>query len=273
MAVSQWEDITKGLFEPLWTSDLVGTTVDIVVHITCVGTDSSLAKLVASGFPCRLHGIPSTHASSSYLTIFGVKVLEVSPGVRVDFQITSDSKFRAHPSATLDSLLRVVEFCSGLGASSIGLAKAGFFPVCGVEWQPALAQLFSTLHPSVPVVLGDICETTTIVEVSQQVEGPFTVMSGISCQPYSRGGAQAGGADKRASTLPATCRACYLLGVPLLIVECVAPARENAWVQQHLHALHQVLGYRISEVELKLEDTWGGNRHRWWMVASHPSLG
>ena len=273
MAVSQWEDITKGLFEPLWTSDLVGTTVDIVVHITCVGTDSSLAKLVASGFPCRLQGIPSTHASSSYLTIFGVKVLVVSPGVRVDFQITSDSKFRAHPSATLDSLLRVVEFCSGLGASSIGLAKAGFFPVCGVEWQPALAQLFSTLHPSVPVVLGDICETATIVEVSQQVEGPFTVMSGISCQPYSRGGAQAGGADKRASTLPATCRACYLLGVPLLIVECVAPARENAWVQQHLHALHQVLGYRISEVELKLEDTWGGNRHRWWMVASHPSLG
>ena len=193
------------------------------------------------------------------------------------FESTSRSLLIPNSELTLqlplDSLLRVVEFCSGLGASSIGLAKAGFFPVCGVEWQPALAQLFSTLHPSVPVVLGDICETTTIVEVSQQVEGPFTVMSGISCQPYSRGGAQAGGADKRASTLPATCRACYLLGVPLLIVECVAPARENAWVQQHLHALHQVLGYRISEVELKLEDTWGGNRHRWWMVASHPSLG
>ena len=110
--------------------------------------------------------------------------------------------------------------------------------------------------------------------LSQLIEGPFTIMSGISCQPYSRGGAQcnAGGADKRASALPATCRACYLLGVPLLIVECVAAARENVWARKHLQALQQVLGYRICEVDLKL-DVWCSNRHRWWMVASHPSLG
>lgn len=156
MAVSQWDDITRGLFELPWTPDLIGKSVDVVVHIVCVGTDSSLAKLVASGSPRRLLGIPPAHCSSAYLTVFGAQIMEV-PGVRVDLHITPETKFRAHPSATLDSLLRVVEFCSGLGASLIGLAKAGFLPVCGVEWQPALADLFSTLHPSIPV--GDICAT------------------------------------------------------------------------------------------------------------------
>ena len=273
MVVSQWGETGKELFEPSWSPTLVGSSVDVVVHIICVGTDSSLAKLVASGSPCRLIGSLPASCASSYLTVFAAQVLDVTPGVQVDLQLTVDSSFRAHPPATLDSLLRVVEFCSGIGASSIGLKKAGFVPVCGVEWQPAIASLFSKLHCDIPMIEGDICDPTTLQAVSQKVEGPFTLMAGISCQPYSRAGAQAGGADQRASTLPATCRACYILGVPLLIIECVAPARENVWVRKHLLALQQILGYQINEVELKLEDVWGGNRHRWWMVASHPSLG
>ena len=273
MVVSQWGGVDKELFEPSWSSSLVGESVDVVVHMVCVGTDSSLAKLVASGSPCRLVGNLPASLASSYLTIFAAQVLDVIPGVQVELQLTANSSFRAHPPATLESLCRVVEFCSGIGASSIGLRKAGFVPVCGVEWQPTIARLFSKLHPDIPMIEGDICDPSTIQAVSQKVEGPFTLMAGISCQPYSRAGAQAGEADQRASTLPATCRASYILGVPLIIIECVAPARENVWVRKHLLALQQVLGYQISEVELKLEEVWGGNRHRWWMVASHPSLG
>ncbi len=272
MVESQW-DVTTGLFEPNWLEVSTGSKVDVVLHITCMGTDSSLAKLVESGLPCRLFGALPSDCPSSYLTVFGALVLGVTPGVRIDLQLSPDSLFRPHPPATLPSLLRVVEFCSGIGASSIGLEKAGFGLVCGVEWRPALAKLFGRLHPDIKIVEGDINHSTTLQEVSRCVEGPFTLMAGISCQPYSRGGSQAGGADQRANTLPATCRACYLLGIPLLIIECVAPAGDNTWVRQHLIALQQRLGYQICEVDLKLEEVWAAHRHRWWMVASHPSLG
>ena len=102
---------------------------------------------------------------------------------------------------------------------------------------------------------------------------PFCLVAGISCQPYSVGGSQGGSQDERSNTLPSTLRACHLFQCPLLILECVPPVRTNRYARSLIAALVSELGYHITEVTLRLEDTWTARRFRWWLVASHPSLG
>ena len=98
-------------------------------------------------------------------------------------------------------------------------------------------------------------------------------MSGIACQPYSRGGSQQGGHDSRAASLPGTLRMLYLLQSPALIIECVVPARDNMYVRGHLQALVDQLGYYVVDCSLKLEEVWAACRYRWWVIATHPCIG
>ena len=100
-----------------------------------------------------------------------------------------------------------------------------------------------------------------------------SLVAGISCQPYSVGGAQQGGADSRAQTMPATARAAWFLQAPVLILECVVPARSNSFVRQHLRILHEQAKYCIHDEVYYLEDTWAAKRYRWWVVLSAPCLG
>eukprot|EP00438_Fugacium_kawagutii_P018208 Skav230730 [mRNA] locus=scaffold401:508803:509432:- [translate_table: standard] len=166
-----------------------------------------------------------------------------------------------------------VELCAGGGFSSIGFRQVGFTPRCAVEQQPKLADLHARLRPNVPVVTADITHDHTARLIWEHCPEPGTVMAGISCQPYSRGGLQRGGADSRAATLPATLRLTHLLQAPALVIECVTQAKTDAYVQQHVQALVQQLGYVITDCELKLEDMWSAHRHRWWLVATKASLG
>ncbi len=123
----------------------------------------------------------------------------------------------------------------------------------------------------VPVVVGDIGKSNTLLELHQTCPDPFSVMAGVSCQPYSRAGNQGGSSDPRSNTVPATCRLCHLFQVPILVMECVVPAKSNLFVQQHLGALKK-LGYRVLECVLQLDHVWAAHRLRWWVVACHPQL-
>ncbi len=57
-----------------------------------------------------------------------------------------------------------------------------------------------------------------------------------------------------------------------MIIECVVPARTNAFVRAHIQALCSQLGYVSVEIQLRLEDIWTANGFRWWIVLGHPSL-
>lgn len=257
------------LFEPFWRKTNVGETVDVVVHLNCVGSDMSLGFILPSRTPCRILGLAPTGLSPC-ITLFAVSV--GSTGERVDLQLSPASSVRAHGLPSVCDVLKVVEFCAGMGASSIGLQAAGFQQVCAVEWMPALASLHQAIHPRVPVILGNIGDTKVLIDLHKKVPNAFSLMSGVSCQPFSRGGSGGGGNDTRSSTLPSTIRAVHLFQCPVLFIECVVPASENLFVRQHLNALVQQLGYRITETQLKLEETWTACRHRWWVIACHPNF-
>eukprot|EP00438_Fugacium_kawagutii_P011553 Skav235007 [mRNA] locus=scaffold276:84617:89027:+ [translate_table: standard] len=154
-----------------------------------------------------------------------------------------------------------------------GFKAVGFVPRCAVEQQHRLADLHSRLHPQVPVINADITQDATVKLIWKECPEPCTVMSGVSCQPYSRGGSQRGGDDSRSGTFPASLRIAHFLQARILVIECVTPAKSDAFVRRHVQNMIQCIGYRVVDCELKLEDMWAAHRFRWWLVATHPCLG
>lgn len=190
----------------------------------------------------------------------------------VDLLVTDATEVFAHGLCPVSSMTRLVELCAGVACSSTGLSFAGFTHVASLEWKGPFVQLHRSLHPGIPVIEGDVNDPASIAALLKQVEPPFCMMSGIACQPYSSGGSQQGSEDVRSNTLPATLRACHLCQCPVLVIECVTQARSNKFVRSQVQMLEQ-LGYCLSEVSLKLEDQWAAHRFRWWLVASHKSIG
>ena len=197
----------------------------------------------------------------------------LSVGSVVDLALDDQSSVFAHQPFCSDHVFNLVELCSGAVLSAIGFTRLVFKHRCAFERQPRLAELHAAVHPGVPVVCADITSDATAGLVSARCPEPSTIMSGFSCQPFSRGGIQQGGSDSHASSLPGTLRLMHLLQAPALVLECVAQARDNQYVQDHIQALNTQLGLYVSDCLLKLEDVWAARRHRWWMIATHPCIG
>ena len=259
------------LFEPNWLSLPVGSVCDIVCDLVCWSDPCSLAVLRPSGRPCRVIGLPAD--ASGTCTLFRVSFADGLRSGEPLFRFCESSTLLVHQPLLSSHFLNLVEFCAGCGASSVGFTEVGFIHKVAVEWNQPLAELHKRIHKDVPVITGDIGEVETLIQLSKLCPEPFSLMAGVSCQPYSRGGSQAGGQDSRAQTVPAVSKACHLLQIPLLFLECVVPAKTNAFVRSHLDHMCQQLGMRLSECILKLEDTWAANRARWWVVAVNSRFG
>ena len=206
-----------------------------------------------------------------FCMVFGVCVDFWQP--YVDLMLMHNSFVLPHAPVTPSQVNSVVELCAGVAASSIGLSAAGFTHVCSVEWSEPLAQVHRSVHEHVPVVVGDISDEATLIAVKKHVPHNTSLVAGFSCQPFSVGGAQGGGSDPRAQSLTAVVRAAWLLQAPLLVLECVVPARDNVFVKQHLQVLQEQAGYCLSEEVYHLEHVWAAKRFRWWVVLSAPCFG
>ena len=270
MASLHWDSSTidESLFEPQWAHVPTGTTVDVVVQIHCYGDEVSLATTVPNGISCQIRGSWPCTACPGRFTLFGATVHSLDPLLLV---ISPSTVVRSHSLPSSSTLPAFVEICAGLGGSSFGLEFAGFRLCATVEWMTKLAELHRSMHPGIPVVVGDIGQSTTLQNLHETCPHAFNLMAGVSCQPYSRAGRSGGSLDPRSNTVPATCRMCHLFQVPILVLECVVPAKSNLFVRQHLHALEK-LGYRVLECVLQLEHEWAAHRLRWWVVACHPQL-
>lgn len=260
------------LFRPSWSCLSTGSKVTLVVDNLVWSANAGVGRVVPGNEVVRLSGlIPHEALGVTCVTVVGAVYL--AQGTLVDLELDETCAVLCHTPMLYDRLFNLVELCAGAVLSSVGLKRAGFKPCCSVEVQPKLAALHQQIHEHVPVVCADICDDVVAYKVFQHCPNPGLVMSGIACQPYSRGGLQHGEEDERAGTLPATLRLTHFLQSPALIIECVAPAQSNSFVQKHVAALSQQLGYKVVQCTLKLEDVWSAFRYRWWVLATHPAIG
>ena len=154
-----------------------------------------------------------------------------------------------------------------MGALGQGALAAQFVPRVAVELRPTLAKLYAA-NSSASVIVGDITEFETIKKVYEAHPKSATISAGISCQPYSKLGDEKSGRDSRASTLPATLAAAHYLRAVVVILECVAPAGEDAYVRWHVEQFCRRTNFSCSEIVIDLQEVWPCKRKRWWCVLS-----
>ena len=127
------------------------------------------------------------------------------------------------------------------------------------------------LSGAVPVK-GDISSLSTVSALWDTKPGDCTLAAGVACQPYSRLGDQKFFQDERASTLPGTLRAGYLMQSSCVILECVPQVMEDSWVQQVIRDYALVRGHVLSQTVLSLHQVWVAKRDRWWCVIADKAV-
>ena len=268
-----WGDHGKvtDLFVPDWKTLQTGKRISIVIDVDTWSEKVCLGRVFPGEQVVRVVGeVPYEACGFPRLTVLDVCVVGLCP---LTLAVDSSSAVLMHPPMDLDDLSNYVEVCAGMACSSFGFEHAGFRPRVAVELQPKLADLHKLIRPDVATIQGDVSDPKITQRVWDSCPAAGSMMSGISCQPYSRGGSMGGALDSRAMTLPSVLRMAYLLQIKLLFIECVVPARTNGFVRQHLRALHEELGFHVNDATFRLEDVWASCRYRWWVIASHPALG
>ena len=253
---------------PNWNVLSIGSYVTVVVKTLCWLKDIGLMNVSPLDQTIRAIGtILIEPRFAPNITLVNAVVSAISPVVMI--LIYLETRILPHHVFAFDKVFDMVEIC----CNSFGFAQNCFTHRVSVELQPAFVELHKLVYDQVPVIQGDISEIEILLKLWHTTGAFGLLMAGIACQPYSSGGQQRGGSDARALTLPGVLQLLHRLAVPILVVECVVPARDNQFVRNHLQKLNTDLGYHITDCVLRLEDTWVSNRFRWWMVASHPAIG
>ena len=177
-----------------------------------------------------------------------------------------------HQALTPESLMQVVETCSGLGALGHGAEAAGFKVMARTEVRHEICDFLERQGGPV-IIRGDIGDSITVATIMKQVPTTGVLTAGVSCQPFSRLGDRRGGADARASCLPKVLRAAYWMQVPIVVLECVAEVVRFPAFDRCIKAFCEASGFHYESVLLELGDVWVSRRHRWWGVLSKKNLG
>ena len=100
--------------------------------------------------------------------------------------------------------------------------------VAACDWSQPFTVAHAEIHPQVPVVHGDISDRAVIKQLHSLHGRPAVLMSGFSCQPFSKGGQQRGALDQRSNTLEQSLTVGHLLRSLVVVLECVQDAGTNA---------------------------------------------
>ena len=256
---------------PFW-DNFVGSRYSEVFDLSDSGvTNRLLAVEVSTGRNIFVYFAAGASVSlGDRVTLMDFRVLKEASGYTL---VQEDaSAIFPHGPFVLGDLLKVREFCTGLGALGLGAEQAGFRVVAQNEIQEPTALLASAIS-GLSVVTGDVGDNDVLKQVWKQAPGCAATAAGVSCQPYSLLGDRRGGRDPRSDALPSTLRAAWLMQSPLIVLECVAPAAEDAFVKQCLADFAAMSGFSLKECLLELRDVWPAARKRWWCVLASPRLG
>ena len=254
-----------------WDQISVGMRIDVIGQPICIDGDGGLFALFPGNTRVRILGLQSLPQGTEAVTIYGVLVesLHSIPVLRCD-EISLQMHFPAICPADFRCM---TEVCAGIGVTTFGFSKLGIKTVAANELRPTLAEMFRQLHAGVPVTVGDLALPEVVHELWSHHKRSTILFGGFACQPFSRGGLQQGANDKRANTLSSTLRAGLMLRAPVILLECVSEAANNAFVRQELANFCKECNFNMAETFLALEDCWVSKRARWWVVLTAQLLG
>ena len=253
--------------EPDLATSINGTSISVVATLVVFCPGSHLCEVLHSKQLFRTDVVIERDAHK--ITILDGKFCTM--GGNQWIQHSEQTKVLKHPSFQIDRLLEVVETCSGIGAVGEGFHANHAKTVCYNDINQKFGTWISD-RKQVPVVIGDVCDSSTVADVFSHVKGSHSLAAGISCQPFSRLGDQQEQLDERSRSLIGTLNMAYHCQSMIICLECTPTAMESTWVQQVLRDFCSTTKYNCSQKILKLSQLWPAERNRWWAVLSHPSL-
>lgn len=165
-----------------------------------------------------------------------------------------------HDACSWESIRDTIELCSGLGGLGQGLLGVGFNPEAACDQNGLMLELYRT-QLDVPLIRGDVADLTTVKRLWDVYPKSATICAGVSCQPYSSLGDKGSGSDPRAQSLPVTLACAHFLKSVVVILECVSPAQNDAYVRMHVDRFCRQTGFHCTEEILKLQDCWPCSRN------------
>ena len=246
-----------------------GSPIDIVCTIKVFDMEHSAHLMTGrDGTSFLLEGLLSDEFHS--FTIMG-GILKQQYPVPVIVS-TRDTIIMGHRRPSWDSLLSVVDLCSGFGGLAQGAVASGFTVQVAVDQNQKMLDLYSKVGET-HLICGDVGDRKVLSEIWRHSSGAATFTSGFSCQPFSRLGDCKSHEDDRSSSLTKTLQTAYYLQAQLIILECVAPASQDGFVRNELSHFMKCTGFHCTQTELKLDHVWPCRRHRSWWILSSPDIG
>ena len=246
-----------------------GSPIDIVCTIKVFDIEHSAHLMTGrDGTSFLLEGLLSDEFHS--FTIMG-GILKQQYPVPVIVS-TRDTIIMGHRRPSWDSLLSVVDLCSGFGGLAQGAVASGFTVQVAVDQNQKMLDLYSKVGET-HLICGDVGDRKVLSEIWRHSSGAATFTSGFSCQPFSRLGDCKSHEDGRSSSLTKTLQTAYYLQAQLIILECVAPASQDGFVRNELSHFMKCTGFHCTQTELKLDHVWPCRRHRSWWILSSPDIG
>lgn len=89
-----------------------------------------------------------------------------------------------HDPPTWTSLYEVIELCSGFGGICQGMATSGFQSVVAVDQNDRFRKLYD-VQGQAELLLGDVCQLSTLIQVWKVASGAGVLAAGFACQPFS----------------------------------------------------------------------------------------
>ena len=247
-----------------------GKEVCLVARPVCLDFQTNLHCMVTVPFSKTFRYKGSLEPDMVTYSLMRVKVEQAGPTPLL--VNTASTKIWGHPQSTWEDATNLVDLCSGMGGMGQGAKAAMFNPVTACDIRDKMLDLYS-LHSSAACVRGDITQISTLHEVYMAHPKGTTLAAGISCQPYSKLGDGRSGADERSLTLPAALAAGHFLRSVAIVLECVEPAGQDAYVRWHVDQFCSRTGFHKAETVLHLHDVWPCKRSRWWCVLTAPAIG
>lgn len=173
---------------------------------------------------------------------------------------------------TSQTIMELSETCTGMGALGLGAEYAGWQVVATNEIQPRMAEVLRSYSKS-HVVEGSIEHLNVVASLHAASAGSTSFAFGFSCQPFSRAGDRRGGHDVRSMTLPWGLWTSYMLGCPVVVLECVGDAPKFPFVKLALQQFEEVARHVKSEVLLDISSLLPARRERWWCVFTAAWIG
>ena len=168
----------------------------------------------------------------------------------------------------------IVELCSGMGAFSSMGPLVGFQTLAGVDQNDKWKQMWENGHNVQSTFYhGDVGDSNIASQLLEKGCMHATLLSGVSCQPYSLAGDGKGMDDERSASLPKTLRMAWLLQCPIVLLECVPGVLNNERFQQMLKDYCSRTGCHLTQQVLHLSHCWSAKRDRWFGCISANVLG